>query len=196
MSGKKQFDEEKVLESAMRIFWEKGYSATSLSDLESATGLNKSSIYNAFKNKEGLYSRTLELHRKKYIKMVLVELENDDFKTAMRNFVASLNSGYDNPNWPKGCLVTLAAIEMGGKDGLFTDVISTGLEDMISGVEKRCKIALKDNQLKAGTDCRSLASMIIAVSRGVIILNMGTGNNVAGKQAYDSLISLIENISI
>ncbi|MEM8645620.1 MAG: helix-turn-helix domain-containing protein, partial [Pseudomonadota bacterium] len=60
MSGRKQFNEDEALEAAMRAFWQRGYEATSLSDLEAATGLNKSSLYNAFESKEALFVRCLE----------------------------------------------------------------------------------------------------------------------------------------
>ena len=38
MSGKKQFDEMAVLDSAMKVFWQSGFEGTSLAQLEAATG--------------------------------------------------------------------------------------------------------------------------------------------------------------
>ena len=43
MSGSKTFDIKAVIDSAMPLFKDKGYAGTSLSDLEKATKLNKSS---------------------------------------------------------------------------------------------------------------------------------------------------------
>ena len=54
MARTKAFDDDWVLEQAMRAFWAGGYAATSVQDLEHATGLGRGSLYNAFGDKEQL----------------------------------------------------------------------------------------------------------------------------------------------
>jgi TetR/AcrR family transcriptional repressor of nem operon len=49
------FDRDAVVAAAMITFWTKGFEATTLSDLEAATGVDRSSIYNSFEGKNGLY---------------------------------------------------------------------------------------------------------------------------------------------
>ena len=56
----REFDRDDVLGHAMTLFWEKGFEASSLSDIVEATGLNKSSLYNAFGSKSELFSTALE----------------------------------------------------------------------------------------------------------------------------------------
>jgi TetR/AcrR family transcriptional repressor of nem operon len=56
------FDKEKVLKSAMEVFWKKGFNGTSTRDLEKATGLGTSSIYNSFGDKESLFFETLRYY--------------------------------------------------------------------------------------------------------------------------------------
>lgn len=51
----RNFDPDLVLESAMQLFWSKGYEATSLQDLLDATGLSKSSLYESFGNKQQVF---------------------------------------------------------------------------------------------------------------------------------------------
>lgn len=54
------YDRETALDAAMALFWEKGYHATSLKDLEARLSMKPGSIYAAFTNKETLYLLTLE----------------------------------------------------------------------------------------------------------------------------------------
>ena len=55
MARPREFDEERVKEALMKIFWQKGYEATSMQDLVDATGLLKGSLYGAFGDKQALY---------------------------------------------------------------------------------------------------------------------------------------------
>lgn len=52
MARLREFNEEKALDAAMQLFWEKGFEATSLSDLTSAMGIQRPSIYSAFGDKK------------------------------------------------------------------------------------------------------------------------------------------------
>ncbi len=54
-----------AVEGAMAAFWRSGYNATSLSDLETATGLKKGSLYKAFEDKHDLFLQALEMYLEK-----------------------------------------------------------------------------------------------------------------------------------
>ena len=55
----KEFDPEQIADAAMQVFWQRGYAATSIQDLVEGTGLSRSSLYNAFDSKHGLYTCAL-----------------------------------------------------------------------------------------------------------------------------------------
>ncbi|WP_250501256.1 TetR/AcrR family transcriptional regulator [Caballeronia sp. GAWG1-5s-s] len=59
MSGKPQYDETAAVEAAMKVFWRNGYAAASINDLTAATGLSRSSIYQRFEDKDGLFREAL-----------------------------------------------------------------------------------------------------------------------------------------
>jgi len=60
MKRARPYDRDKALDAALNLFWEKGYHATSLKDLEEALSMKPGSIYAAFKSKEALYLAALE----------------------------------------------------------------------------------------------------------------------------------------
>ena len=51
----------------MRLFWERGYEGTSISDLLEGMGLTKSSLYKAFESKESLFRRVLKRYNRDYL---------------------------------------------------------------------------------------------------------------------------------
>ena len=59
------YDRDAALEAAVRLFWSKGYHATSLKDLEAALNMRPGSIYAAFKSKQALFLAAMERYFEK-----------------------------------------------------------------------------------------------------------------------------------
>jgi AcrR family transcriptional regulator len=57
MGRRKEFDDETVIRAARDVFWERGYASTSLADVQAATRLSRSSLYETFGSKRGLFDR-------------------------------------------------------------------------------------------------------------------------------------------
>jgi len=60
-----EYDLNKVLNTAMEIFWKKGFEGVSMNELVTHTGLNRRTMYSLFKDKEGLFRDALENYYKK-----------------------------------------------------------------------------------------------------------------------------------
>jgi TetR/AcrR family transcriptional repressor of nem operon len=59
MADVKHFDEAAALVAVERLFWRRGIAATGIQDIVAATGLSRSSLYNAFGGKDELYAAAL-----------------------------------------------------------------------------------------------------------------------------------------
>lgn len=62
MGRPKLFERYDVLSKSIQLFWRKGYSETTLQDLERATGVNKSGLYSEFRDKDDIFVQSLKLY--------------------------------------------------------------------------------------------------------------------------------------
>lgn len=62
MNTNSKFDREQTIQKATALFWEKGYHATSMRNLQDAIDLRPGSIYASFGSKEGLFKETLQYY--------------------------------------------------------------------------------------------------------------------------------------
>jgi TetR/AcrR family transcriptional repressor of nem operon len=60
------YDEDAVIDKALKVFWVKGFSDTSSRDLLAATGLSNGSLFNSFNDKASLYLACLQKYNTAY----------------------------------------------------------------------------------------------------------------------------------
>ena len=69
-------------------FWEKGYAATSLSDLTARMEIQKPSLYSAFGDKEGLFEAALRRYTNLHAARIRTKLQNEQsVKEAIQMFL-------------------------------------------------------------------------------------------------------------
>lgn len=112
----RSFDKSNALEKAMEVFWLNGYQGTSLTDLTNVMGINKSSLYAAFGNKEALFNQVIELYLSKHGLVHSAELFKTEhtLKQRIKNYLFSIAEMLINPALPKGCLICLSTSEVAG----------------------------------------------------------------------------------
>jgi TetR/AcrR family transcriptional regulator, transcriptional repressor for nem operon len=127
MARPRAFDEQEVLTAAMHAFRRHGYAHISVADLETATGLRTSSLYNAFGDKAGLFRRALDHYVSSFVAPRLTTYAGDRAtlhdleRLFLTLFEPPLDDGY-------GCLVVNSAAEFGSGDSIAHGGVRLGLE--------------------------------------------------------------------
>lgn len=65
MARPREFDRDAALDKALRVFWAKGFAATSTDDLRQAMGIGRQSLYGAFGDKRTLYLEALDTYQRR-----------------------------------------------------------------------------------------------------------------------------------
>jgi len=112
----RSFDMEVALDNAMQVFWTNGYPGTSLADLTRAMGINKSSMYTAFGNKEALFKSALDRYVEKYglLHSEQLFIENRRLPKRIENYLTSIAKMVTDKNLPSGCLMCISTCEAAG----------------------------------------------------------------------------------
>lgn len=106
------FKDQEIVLKAQEVFWKKGYNATSLSELSTATGAGAGSLYNTFKGgKKELFRKSLQ-QRKEDLEIFKIKLQNSDKPIELiKEFFISLATE-SNESHLKGCIVANTIVEM------------------------------------------------------------------------------------
>ncbi len=118
MSRPRTFAIPTVVEAAKELFWRRGYAGTSLGDVEAATGLNRSSLYQAFGSKEQLFDAALDDYVTTFMGPLLGPMESatagpDDVQVFFGTLAARFRG--DPAVARKGCLWVNSLAEFSGR---------------------------------------------------------------------------------
>lgn len=129
MPWEKQYDPDAVQERAMRLFWSKGFAATSVADLVAATGINRASLYAAYRDKRALYIAALKRYDRRHRADFLygIAARNDARDTVVAVFRAHAEA---DPALPSGCLLVHAAAELAPHDAEIGAFVARAFEEI------------------------------------------------------------------
>lgn len=193
MARTKGFNENQALEAAMRLFWQKGYAATSLHDLEIGTGLKRASIYNAFGNKRSLFKRCLSL----YIGQVEAMLDTvtgaaGSAREAIKKWLAFVIDFHFNPETPGGCLAVLSALERHQHDRETKEMVAGLFRREREVVEKVLGEGVQRGEFSPGFDCAGVAAAITATTSGMVVLAMADAPVSALQEVAGAVVRLLD----
>ncbi|MGP9558354.1 TetR/AcrR family transcriptional regulator [Psychrobacter sp. AOP7-A1-24] len=134
MSRTALYNRHDALERALQLFWQKGFHATSLKDIEQALDMRPGSIYAAFGNKEGLFQESLEY----YARLGLTEIErvlshHDTPLLGLAAYVRQLGGIRDKALPSRACMLVKSLLELGARE----QTALTKVEMLLSGMETR-----------------------------------------------------------
>ncbi|MBK3731781.1 TetR family transcriptional regulator [Azospirillum brasilense] len=166
------FDREAALTQATRLFWTKGYEATSIADLTEAMGIGSPSLYAAFGSKEALYVEALNHYRKSHEGLVwgrffTADTAREAVMGLLMDSAAALTGC--RGDIPRGCMVTLSAVGSEGHAEL-GEVVRSARASAVDILTERMARAVAEGEIPASVDLHALARFVQTVQAGMSIL--------------------------
>ena len=167
------FDADEALDAAVRVFWAQGYEGASLDDLTTAMGINRTSMYRAFGNKEQLFGQVLTRYTEGPASYVARALAQPSAREVAAAFLDGAVRATTLPDCPSGCLGVQGALATGAPGRRAHDVLAAWRESGTAHLRERFRRAVDEGDLPAGVDPGPLARYLMTVANGIAVQAAG-----------------------
>lgn len=172
MTRKGRITREYIVERAAELFNSVGYYRASISDLMTATGLEKGGIYNHFASKDELAVAAFEHACRIFGNGILTRVEAQDKPLdKILALIEGFKSQVTNPPLPGGCPLLNCAVENDDGNPLLRDKARIALEKLLSFTEKLVEAAQNAGQIGKQHDAKQIATFVISSLEGGIMLS-------------------------
>jgi TetR/AcrR family transcriptional regulator, transcriptional repressor for nem operon len=171
MPRPREFEQEKVLEKAMQLFWEKGYEATSISDLEEHLGLGRQSIYNVFGDKRQIFLKALASYAQTSCDVVdRLLIHGHEGLESIRAYLLTSVDFVASSKRRRACLIVNTIMENATADPDVGATCRMTYQSLIRGFRAALQRAVDRGEIPPKTDVAATATMLAAQEYGMSVL--------------------------
>lgn len=191
MARPRGFRKNATLSRAMRVFWQQGYDNTSMRDLEKATGLNASSLYNAWGGKEALFRQVLDYYIDGIVqRRIETYLKEGDPIEGIRRFFETSFDYIDENTAPLACLLTNTAQALGHRDERIRARVDAGMDRVEAGFREA--LERLDRPLPPGQSADVLARSLALSLQGLLVISRVTSDRQRLQALTDAALTPLE----
>jgi TetR/AcrR family transcriptional repressor of nem operon len=167
---------DRLIESARYLFWERGFAGTSMTDLLSHAEVNSGSFYHFFESKEALLRAVLETYLGALRPMVIDPAYARTNEPVARIFaiLAGYRERIIQTECQYGCPLGRLALEIDPENRPAHKLIAENFQGWIGAVRESIDLMKKD--LPKSTDREALATYVLAVMEGGVMLSRSYGS--------------------
>ncbi len=185
MARPAEFDRDEVLEKAMNLFWETGYTATSVNALVDATQLKPGSLYGAFHSKRDLFLETIDV----YAQRSLTRISNNFLKAesaikGIEAFFSNLCLDLEADEIGKSCFLVNTILELSYENEEIRDKVTDYLDEIESYFLKAIIEAQQLGELDSSINPEDLATYLMTSIWGLRVLS----SKRPSKEKYQAVI--------
>ena len=175
MARPKEFDVDRALDSALDVFWSKGFEATSMQDLVDGMGINRGSLYDTFGSKDELYRRAFAAYAQRRGEELVDVLDGPgSIRERLRRYLLALVTEPDG----RGCFIVNTACERSYEHAESRAMASAAMDATIGALEGAMTSAAAGGELRPGVSAKVAATAVLVLMEGLQVLTK-TGADAA-----------------
>jgi TetR/AcrR family transcriptional repressor of nem operon len=192
MGRPRLFDLDGAVSSALNLFWERGYGATTPAELLEAIGVGKGSFYNAFGSKHALFEQALRRYGDERVAGLTRGLaESGPVSQRVKRYLERLVAPEHEKMLRRGCFAANTAAELGRHDPAAATIVRGTFERMESVLEATVVEGQKRGELDSDLEPQAVASLLLATLIGITVLAKVDRPAARGKRIARALAALL-----
>jgi TetR/AcrR family transcriptional repressor of nem operon len=191
MARPPEFDRTTALEAAMKLFWSRGYTATSLYELLKVMGIGRSSFYASFVTKRKLFIECLHLFGDRTLAIVDEHASQLPCTDLPRAFFNTTLIDVSQRRTKHGCMMVNTIVELADVDPQLNRLAAAKL----SAIESTFALAFEQGQLNGELDTarspQELASLVMTINLGLRVQSRLNASHKVLKPLIESNLSML-----
>ncbi len=184
------------MDSAIKLFWERGFEGTSMNDLACATGMAKPGLYANFGDKEALYGKALARYfNQGEPKFEAVFKSEGPLPAFVRAYLETVMESLLDKSTPYGCFLVNSLVECGGQPSALETLSRDFQKQRLAALIKRFREAHKQGELPAEADPKALAEFYAGQALTLGVLHRSGADKRALKRFIDVGLSALPVVS-
>ncbi|MFE6073615.1 TetR/AcrR family transcriptional regulator [Paenibacillus sp. NPDC057886] len=193
MVRQREFDTDKALEAAMQLFWDKGFEATSLSDLTAAMGIQRPSLYAAFGDKKELFETVLRRYTTLHAAQVRSRLQHtSSVKEAFRALFEHIGAEGDLTDARHGCFCINTMVELAPHDPKFAVLTREHQMYLAAIFKETIERGQETGELSNDFDASALSKSLVVSMIGLTVMMKSEPDRSFVQQSIKVTLSLFE----
>lgn len=193
MARSPKYDDTELLDRAVDVVWRRGWSTTTIRDLEQALDLKAPSIYRRFGSRDGVGAAVVEHYVDRVVRRRVTKYLSGD-GDPVENITDFFERSVEQPRSAealRGCLLTTTSAD--ALDAAMRDAVLAGIAVIESGLRHEVERAAGLGRLRQGIDVEAATATLGVAMQGFMTLaRAGMPSDELGRRARAVVASIAE----
>jgi len=184
----------KILKTAERLMWYKGYDAASLNDVVKKAGVSKGALFHYYPNKQAITMEVLDKYAAEQLYAPFDKYMKDahSVKTGLFEWLQNMFEVFSKGNFKGGCLLGNTTLGLSDREKDIQEKVKQIFLQWENQMVSYFKPAFQDGKLLM--EPRQFARLLIAQVEGVIMLGKAHKDQIRGSREFQAVGEFIERV--
>ncbi|GFD69515.1 TetR/AcrR family transcriptional regulator [Alteromonas sp. KUL106] len=155
-----KYDHDDVIEKATELFWQRGFQAAGMRDIQQALDMRPGSIYARFQSKEGLFKLVVENYAQNSAKRLKQVAEAESPLGALYHFFETALTGPDEQRYMRQCLLVKSIAELDIIGDIAKKAVLESMQTLKTGFRDIIEACIENGELPEQTPAKLAAEWL------------------------------------